>query len=580
MKCLNHKRDYIMKKDNLFILKKTFSFCTFDFLLMILLGIINSAVNILSIYSFKKIIEILSYLSINFDATIIKYIVLYIFSILIIFIYEKFFIRYWIQFVSVPRFEKKVLNEIHEKISKISNEKLYEADCSSKIIYTLKSATNLFRYTQIIVLIIISLLNVLFVTLYISSFNMIYIVFMLFSIVPSIFELLIQNIEIKQNNKEMIKIDYLQSEYFDSFTKVEAINEVKLFDYFKVIVRKHNNILLERNKIIKRKSSKKILYSILFSIPKLIGNSAGLLISTYLLFYGKINIDDFAVGISSYTTILLSIKSLIDLLVSQKQFLSLNKPYIDFINIQERSGKNNISFKNSIILKNVSFAYQKNTVLKNINLKIEKGDRIAIVGKNGSGKSTLINLILGFFVPCTGEVLYDGIDIKNIDEDNLHFNQSIVQQNGCRYSLTIEENIGFEKKVENVEDILLQIGLNYPRDKIIGLDFGNIDLSGGQWQRLIIERGFFKDSDLYVLDEPTSSIDPLNEKKLYNYFNKKTLNKTFLIVTHKLGSIGITDRIIVLDNGEIVEQGTHSELIKNKGKYYELWSSQKNFISD
>ena len=120
----------------------------------------------------------------------------------------------------------------------------------------------------------------------------------------------------------------------------------------------------------------------------------------------------------------------------------------------------------------------------------------------------------------------------------------------------------------------------YPRDKIIGLDFGNIDLSGGQWQRLIIERGFFKDSDLYVLDEPTSSIDPLNEKKLYNYFNKKTLNKTFLIVTHKLGSIGITDRIIVLDNGEIVEQGTHSELIKNKGKYYELWSSQKNFISD
>lgn len=580
MKCLNHKRDYIMKKDNLFILKKTFSFCTFDFLLMILLGIINSAVNILSIYSFKKIIEILSYLSINFDVTIIKYIVLYIFSILIIFIYEKFFIRYWIQFVSVPRFEKKVLNEIHEKISKISNEKLYEADCSSKIIYTLKSATNLFRYTQIIVLIIISLLNVLFVTLYISSFNMIYIVFMLFSIVPSIFELLIQNIEIKQNNKEMIKIDYLQSEYFDSFTKVEAINEVKLFDYFKVIVRKHNNILLERNKIIKRKSSKKILYSILFSIPKLIGNSAGLLISTYLLFYGKINIDDFAVGISSYTTILLSIKSLIDLLVSQKQFLSLNKPYIDFINIQERSGKNNISFKNSIILKNVSFAYQKNTVLKNINLKIEKGDRIAIVGKNGSGKSTLINLILGFFVPCTGEVLYDGIDIKNIDEDNLHFNQSIVQQNGCRYSLTIEENIGFEKKVENVEDILLQIGLNYPRDKIIGLDFGNIDLSGGQWQRLIIERGFFKDSDLYVLDEPTSSIDPLNEKKLYNYFNKKTLNKTFLIVTHKLGSIGITDRIIVLDNGEIVEQGTHSELIKNKGKYYELWSSQKNFISD
>ena len=580
MKCLNHKRDYIMKKDNLFILKKTFSFCTFDFLLMILLGIINSAVNILSIYSFKKIIEILSYLSINFDATIIKYIVLYIFSILIIFIYEKFFIRYWIQFVSVPRFEKKVLNEIHEKISKISNEKLYEADCSSKIIYTLKSATNLFRYTQIIVLIIISLLNVLFVTLYISSFNMIYIVFMLFSIVPSIFELLIQNKEIKKNNKEMIKIDYLQSEYFDSFTKVEAINEVKLFDYFKVIVRKHNNILLERNKIIKRKSSKKILYSILFSIPKLIGNSAGLLISTYLLFYGKINIDDFAVGISSYTTILLSIKSLIDLLVSQKQFLSLNKPYIDFINIQERSGKNNISFKNSIILKNVSFAYQKNTVLKNINLKIEKGDRIAIVGKNGSGKSTLINLILGFFVPCTGEVLYDGIDIKNIDEDNLHFNQSIVQQNGCRYSLTIEENIGFEKKVENVEDILLQIGLNYPRDKIIGLDFGNIDLSGGQWQRLIIERGFFKDSDLYVLDEPTSSIDPLNEKKLYNYFNKKTLNKTFLIVTHKLGSIGITDRIIVLDNGEIVEQGTHSELIKNKGKYYELWSSQKNFISD
>ena len=569
-----------MKKDNLFILKKTFSFCTFDFLLMILLGIINSAVNILSIFSFKKIIEILSYLSINFDVTIIKYIVLYIFSILIIFIYEKFFIRYWIQFVSVPRFEKKVLNEIHEKISKISNEKLYEPDCSSKIIYTLKSATNLFRYTQIIVLIIISLLNVLFVTLYISSFNMIYIVFMLFSIVPSIFELLIQNIEIKQNNKEMIKIDYLQSEYFDSFTKVEAINEVKLFDYFKVIVRKHNNILLERNKIIKRKSSKKILYSILFSIPKLIGNSAGLLISTYLLFYGKINIDDFAVGISSYTTILLSIKSLIDLLVSQKQFLSLNKPYIDFINIQERSGKNNISFKNSIILKNVSFAYQKNTVLKNINLKIEKGDRIAIVGKNGSGKSTLINLILGFFVPCTGEVLYDGIDIKNIDEDNLHFNQSIVQQNGCRYSLTIEENIGFEKKVENVEDILLQIGLNYPRDKIIGLDFGNIDLSGGQWQRLIIERGFFKDSDLYVLDEPTSSIDPLNEKKLYNYFNKKTLNKTFLIVTHKLGSIGITDRIIVLDNGEIVEQGTHSELIKNKGKYYELWSSQKNFISD
>ena len=236
-----------------------------------------------------------------------------------------------------------------------------------------------------------------------------------------------------------------------------------------------------------------------------------------------------------------------------------------------------------IEVKNVSKKFRRVKALDNISFNIEEGKITCILGINGVGKSTILKSIAGLIKPDKGEILIDGKDIKEIEPEILYQGVSAVFQKYQCYKMTVAENVQLSdvQKMESVKEVLEKA--DFPLDNgkftdrtetMLGKDFGGIDLSGGQWQRLAIARGLYRAHNMIVLDEPTAAIDPLEEANIYYKFAEISKDKTAFIVTHRLGSAKIADRIIVMDAGHIVEMGTHNELMDRNGKYYELYQAQ------
>lgn len=248
--------------------------------------------------------------------------------------------------------------------------------------------------------------------------------------------------------------------------------------------------------------------------------------------------------------------------------------------IVEKQGATEITeFKNSIEFKNVNFAYTEDIpVLKNINLKIQKGQTVAIVGQSGSGKSTMVDLIPRFYDILEGEILIDGINIKDYKLSNLRELIGYVHHTSILFNDSIANNIAFGKqnvsqknieeaaKVANAHDFILESENQY--DTNIG--DGGCKLSGGQRQRLSIARAVLKNPPILILDEATSALDTESENLVQEALDNLMQNRTSIVIAHRLSTIKRADLICVLHEGQIVETGKHEELIAKKGMYYKL----------
>ncbi|WBW94723.1 ABC transporter ATP-binding protein [Oceanirhabdus sp. W0125-5] len=237
-----------------------------------------------------------------------------------------------------------------------------------------------------------------------------------------------------------------------------------------------------------------------------------------------------------------------------------------------------------IELNSVSFKYLSSNkkIINDLNLKINKGEKIAIVGENGAGKSTLVKLILGQYKPSEGEVLWNGIN-------KISSNPAVVFQNFIKFQLTLRENIALgnieeyhndEKIIETLKkcdlyDLYKELG---SLDVTLGrIKDGGRQLSGGQWQKLAIARAVFNDADLLVFDEPTSAIDPNAELEIFNRLMKICKDKTAVFISHRFGWAKNADKIIVMDKGKIIEMGSHEELIELKGTYNNMYKLQSSW---
>lgn len=249
-----------------------------------------------------------------------------------------------------------------------------------------------------------------------------------------------------------------------------------------------------------------------------------------------------------------------------------------------------------IEFKNVSFRYPGTDidVLKNIDLKIESGETVVIVGLNGAGKTTLIKLLTRLYDPTDGEILLDGLNVKEYDPKELYSIFGIIFQDYGRYAMTVAENISLGQIDKGVvmDDVLFAANKANATDFINRMPEGfdtplmrwfepeGIEPSIGQWQKIAIARAFYSDSDILILDEPTASLDPMAEQEIFNEFDDLRKGKTTIFVSHRLSSATTADKIVVLEYGKILEIGNHSELMELKGKYHKLFSTQaKRYIS-
>jgi ABC-type multidrug transport system fused ATPase/permease subunit len=249
-----------------------------------------------------------------------------------------------------------------------------------------------------------------------------------------------------------------------------------------------------------------------------------------------------------------------------------------------------------IELKNLTFNYPNddNNILTNINVKIKKGEKIALVGANGAGKTTLVKLICGLYYPINGDVTINGASVKNINIYDYYKLFSVVFQDLHLMPITIAQFVsgnGVDIDRQRVADCLGLAGL-YDRVKTCprGIDTTfhkdlyeddpGVELSGGEKQKLLLARALYKDAPILILDEPTAALDPIAESEIYQKFNEFAKNKTAVFISHRLASTRFCDRIFLLEEGQITECGNHEQLMAKKGKYYEMFEIQSHYYKE
>ena len=262
---------------------------------------------------------------------------------------------------------------------------------------------------------------------------------------------------------------------------------------------------------------------------------------------------------------------------------------IEKITLENKLIKNNpenpepVNFNKEISFKNVSFKYNQEQVLKNISFKIKKGETVAIVGHSGAGKSTIADLLIRFYDVVSGEIKIDNLNIKEISLSQLRNLIGVVTQDSILFNDTVINNIAFgveinnskvmeSAKMANSDEFIQNLDKKY--ETFIG-DAGN-KLSGGEKQRLSIARAIYKNPEILILDEATSSLDTKSEKAVQEALNRLMKNRTSLVIAHRLSTIQNADKIIVLDNGEIVEMGSHKELL-SKNNFYKKFIDMQSF---
>lgn len=392
--------------------------------------------------------------------------------------------------------------------------------------------------------------------------------------------------------------------WYYSFLLTKDVNfkEVKIFNIGNHIVNQYRKIYKRFLRVDKKLSKKKSFIAFSINIVEELIGAAVLLLIIISTFTGEILIGNLisfksavTMCISSFKTVFANIASLFEDNLFIKQFFKFIDLEEDKDGVEEGIYKH-IKRIEKIEFRNVSFRYpnKKEYALKNVSFSIERGQIIGIVGENGSGKSTLIKLLLKLYKVEEGEILINGENINSYKGDEYRNRISTVFQDFVKYELTLRDNIGFGD-IKNLHDKdrileainksgistfmnLLTKGINTQ----LGSWFSNSQqLSGGQWQKIAIARAFFRKADIYMLDEPSSVLDPISEKDIFDRFLNVAKDNIGIFTTHRFSTVKFADKIIVFNKGILIESGNHEELMKINGIYKNLYNVQaKPFEED
>ena len=403
----------------------------------------------------------------------------------------------------------------------------------------------------------------------------------------------------RRRSKERRKMNYYASVLVDK----DRIKEVRMFDLGNTFISRFQGAFQEYYQGLRNLILAESGWHILISLISCCTNLIFYVLIAIRVFTGSMQIGDYTL----YTGAIASVATAISTIITTSAMVYEGTLFIDnlivFMNEKQTilpslavPAKVSRGVGHTIEFRDVSFRYPgtERYVLKNVNLTIHPGDTVVLVGLNGAGKTTLIKLLTRLYDPTEGQVLLDGRDIREYDIKELYQMFGIIFQDYGKYADTVAENIRYgdihkERIEENIHEAARQSaadeyiqalpdGYETPLMRIF--EPNGRELSIGQWQKLAIARAFYGESDVLILDEPTASLDPLAEQEIFRQFDLLREDKTTIFVSHRLSSATVADQVIVLEDGQVIENGTHLELMALEGKYHKLFSTQaERYIS-
>jgi len=426
----------------------------------------------------------------------------------------------------------------------------------------------------------------------VTTINPAYLIFLSPVLLVFVFEIIKSKIMYKRDysmtTNNRIKSYTQRTVFLKDYSK-----DIRTSNIFSVIVNRFRKAVENNIYIIKNYGWKLFFYSMISSLfGELIPIVGTYSFASYQFINNSgLNISGFSVVLSSINSVRETTRYIADSLSSLSNIALYFQNLRDFFDYDSKvvSGSLEAGEFESIEFKNVSFRYPsaKKNSLNNVNLKINKGETTALVGVNGAGKTTFVKLLLRFYDPTEGEILYNGINIREYNVDSLHKRFATVFQDYKTFALSVNENVlcheGSEEEKELARQALIQSGVwdkikSLPNgaDTVLTREFDETGagLSGGETQKTAVARMFAKDFDVAILDEPSSALDPIAEYNMYENLIKATKNKAVLYISHRLSSAVLSDKIFVLKDGTVIESGTHSELMAKKGEYCRMFTLQ------
>jgi ATP-binding cassette, subfamily B, bacterial len=342
-------------------------------------------------------------------------------------------------------------------------------------------------------------------------------------------------------------------------------------------------------------AKRRFLASSFLTLLTTFGYYGGYIYIIYLTLAGRLSVGtlQFLAGAIAGASInLQSIFSTFSGIADQSLFLS---DLLSFLELRPtvRSKENGLPcprpIRRGIEFQNVSFAYPGTSrlVLKDLNLRLDHGERIALIGENGEGKTTIVKLLMRLYDPTAGAIQLDGVDLREYDLEDYASQVAVIFQDFMRYDMTARENIAIGRitETENLpsivaaarksmaEEVIRKLPAGY--EQMLGRRFdGGVDLSGGEWQKVALARAYLRDAQVLILDEPTASLDARSEHEVFKRFAELTEGKLSVLISHRFSTVKMADRIIVLEKGQISEQGTHEQLITRGARYAEMFDMQ------
>lgn len=375
----------------------------------------------------------------------------------------------------------------------------------------------------------------------------------------------------------------------------ESAKEVKIFDLSGFLIDRFRKLSAQFYQANKRLATKRSIWGTLFALLGSAGYYGAYVVIIGRAITGSLSIGDLTFLAGSFRQLRSLLEGILSRFTSVSQGAIYLRDLFEFFEIKPniRQAARALAFPNPIRegfrFEDVGFKYQNSELWANRHLSftLDAGEKLALVGENGAGKTTLVKLLARLYDPTEGRILLDGVDLKEYDLPGLRLHIGVIFQDFLRYQMTIAQNIavgniaesGNRALIENsakqslAHDLVERLPGKY--DQMLGRRFSQgIDLSGGEWQKVALARAYMRDAQLLILDEPTAALDARAEYEVFQRFAELTRGKSAVLISHRFSTVRMADRILVLEKGQLIEIGSHEQLIQQNGRYAELFNLQ------